>query len=124
MAARTAQRCHRPGRLAHGVTLIELMVAVAIVAILAAIAYPSYEAQLRKSRRAEAMELLLDVASRQEQFMLNHSTYTATLGATGLGYGASRIADGKLQSENGYYALTVALATCNADARITCAACH
>ena len=37
-----------------GFTLIELMVAVAVVGILSAIAYPSYLQHVRKSRRADA----------------------------------------------------------------------
>ena len=38
----------------RGFTLLELMIAVVVVAILASVAYPSYQAHLRKSRRAEA----------------------------------------------------------------------
>lgn len=43
-----------------GVTLIELMIAVAIVAILASIAYPSYQEHVRRGNRAEARAVLLE----------------------------------------------------------------
>lgn len=50
-----------------GFTLIELMIAVAIVAILAAIAYPSYQDSVRKSRRADAKAALLELAQFMER---------------------------------------------------------
>lgn len=59
----------------QGFTLIELMITVAIVAILAAVAYPSYEQYVRKGRRATAQATLLDVAARQQQFLLDHRRY-------------------------------------------------
>lgn len=72
-------------RRSAGFTLIELMIAVAIVAILAAIAYPSYLEQIRKSRRTDAKAALLDLAARQERYMTTHNTYTKI--AADLGYG-------------------------------------
>ena len=41
-----------------GFTLIELMLVVAVVGILAAIAYPSYQEQVRQTRRAEVASLV------------------------------------------------------------------
>jgi type IV pilus assembly protein PilE len=70
---------------ARGFTLIEVMVVVTIIAILAAIALPSYNNYLRKGRRADAQAALTDIASRQQQYLMDARAYapdTATLGFT------------------------------------------
>jgi type IV pilus assembly protein PilE len=74
-----------PGRMLAGFTLIELMIAVAVVGILAAIAYPSYQDFVRKARRADGKEALLRVQIEQEKWRTNNTTYTSTLGGGGLG---------------------------------------
>jgi type IV pilus assembly protein PilE len=51
-----------------GFTLIELMIAVAIVGILAAIAYPSYTEYVRKTRIAEAAAIVIEVAQMSERY--------------------------------------------------------
>ncbi|MGY4025547.1 type IV pilin protein [Aeromonas rivuli] len=68
---------------ARGMTLIELMVAVAIVAIIAAIAYPSFTDGLRKSRRAEGFKGLLTMQLKQEEYRVSNSSYSPTLSAVG-----------------------------------------
>jgi type IV pilus assembly protein PilE len=73
-------RCSRQPR---GFTLIELMITVAVVAILAAVAYPSYLDHIRKSRRAEAKQALMGIASRQQQFLLDTRDYGTSLAAIG-----------------------------------------
>lgn len=64
-----------------GFTLVELMIAVAIIGILAAIAYPSYSNYLMKGRRASAQAHLADIAQRQEQYLLDARAYAGSLGA-------------------------------------------
>ena len=59
----------------RGFTLIELMIVVAIVAILAAIAYPSYQEQIRKTRRAQAKADLVEYAGLAERFHTTNNTY-------------------------------------------------
>jgi type IV pilus assembly protein PilE len=58
-----------------GFTLVELVVVMAIVAILAAIAVPSYLSQMKKSRRSDAEAALMDIAQRQQQYLLDARGY-------------------------------------------------
>jgi type IV pilus assembly protein PilE len=58
-----------------GFTLIELMIVVGIVAILLAIAYPSYAQYVRKAKRGDAQQLLLNWSINQEIFRSNNTTY-------------------------------------------------
>lgn len=70
--------------LQRGFTLIELMIAVAIVGILASIALPSYQDYVRKGRRADAQAFMHEVASRQQHFLVDRRMYASTLAALGL----------------------------------------
>ena len=66
-----------------GFTLIEVMVACAIVAILAAIAIPSYRDYVIRSHRRAAQTSMVDIANRQHQFFVANREYAST---SDLGY--------------------------------------
>jgi type IV pilus assembly protein PilE len=59
----------------RGFTLIELMVVVAAIGLLAAVAYPSYLDQVRKANRSAAQQFMLDVATREQQLLLDQRGY-------------------------------------------------
>ena len=65
-------------RLNRGFTLLELMIVVAVIAILAALAMSGYSKQVRKSRRAEAKQILSQVVLREEKWRANNPLYFGT----------------------------------------------
>jgi type IV pilus assembly protein PilE len=81
---RSPLRKHGLPQAQRGFTLIEVMIVVAVVAILAAIALPSYQGQVRKSRRAEAQSHLMALAGRQQQFLVDTRAYADTVGGIGI----------------------------------------
>lgn len=67
----------------RGITLLELIITVAIIAILASIAYPSFQAHMLKSRRAEALEHLLSAQLKQEEQRVTSGSYTTDFALLG-----------------------------------------
>lgn len=60
-----------------GVTLLELMIVVVVVGILAAIAYPSFQEQVRKTKRADGKAALMETAQELERCYTRFASYTA-----------------------------------------------
>ena len=99
--------CSKPRRVA-GFSLIELMVTVAVAATLAAIVIPTYQSQIRKSRRTEARTAVMDLANREERYYSVNNDYTDS--AVRLGYAQPGDADAQISNMSvgaGYYTVTV-----------------
>lgn len=82
MKQNTAQRLSSLAR-TKGFTLIEIMVAVAIVGILAAIALPNYTDYVRRGKIQEATTNLADNRVRMEQYFQDNRTYVGYVLSTG-----------------------------------------
>lgn len=59
----------------RGFTLIELMIAVAIVAILSAVALPAYTSYLARGKIADAVFALADYRIKMEQYFQDNRNY-------------------------------------------------
>ncbi len=87
----------------RGFTLIELMIVVLVIALLAGLAFSAYNKQVRKSRRAEAKQVLSDLTLKQEKWRSNNIAY-GTIAQIG---GAATTT---------YYSICPVVATCTTSA--------
>jgi type IV pilus assembly protein PilE len=72
-------QAQRHGRRARGMTLVDLTLVLAVTGVLGAVAIPSYQTQIAKSRRADAIAALTRVQLTQEQFRSHHGSYALAL---------------------------------------------
>lgn len=93
-------------RRAFGFTLIELMITLAIVGILASIAFPAYQDYTVRARRSAAQQFMMDVASRQEQILIDARAYVAVANNAAFPGAVGTPVPGDV---NGFYNFTVTL---------------
>ncbi len=86
-----------------GFTLVELLIVIVIIAILVAVAVPIYTQQVQQSRRTEATNAVLELASREEKYFSINNSYSTE--PDQLGY--STAAASFPQSTGTYYQITV-----------------
>lgn len=75
----------RPAMRLSGFTLIELMIVVAIIAVLAMIGLPAYDRQVMRGNRSAAQQYLMQLATKEEQYMLDSRTYTNSIATLNVG---------------------------------------
>ncbi|WP_235950870.1 type IV pilin protein [Permianibacter fluminis] len=95
----------------RGFTLIELIIAIAIVGILAAMAYPFYQEHITKTRRAQAMSALQSAAEAFSRYKAGRPDFSYTDACfTGEGC-ANEIVSGSVPDDGAgpLYSLTSAL---------------
>ena len=68
----------------QGFTLVELMIAVAVIGILATLSYSSYAGYARRGRTVEALAELSTVRVRLEQYYQDNRNYGSTASVCGV----------------------------------------
>ena len=84
-----------------GFTLIEMLIAIAIVAIIASIALPSYNETMRKARRSDASAALTKAAMMQERAYTTNNKFSGVIANLGGN-----------TSEEGQYTISVDITAC------------
>jgi prepilin-type N-terminal cleavage/methylation domain-containing protein len=69
-------------RTSAGFTLIEMLIAIAIIAILTAISYPIYTNSLDKAKRTKGISTLETVRKSIEDYHINHNSYPPAIDIT------------------------------------------
>jgi len=95
----------------QGFTLVELMIVIVILGIISAYALTNTSGHVKKSHRAEAKSLMLQVAHQQERYFTEHNAY-GTMKAIGN-------ASEALTTESGNHQITVSLSNNNMAYTIT-----
>lgn len=102
-------------KISQGFTLIELVIAVAIIGLLAAVSIPMYQDSVNRSKRSDAKNALIDLAQREESFYADNNAYTAELRSSTIPpglradkYGYQSVTATGATSQQCYYTITAA----------------
>lgn len=98
---KTNQTSGSVGAQARGFTMIEILIAIAIIAILSAVAIPQYSKFMTDTRRSDAISFLSEVAGEQVRYFSSNNEYAASMSE--LGYGSAAT----FESPEGFYTISV-----------------
>lgn len=92
-----------------GFSMVELLIALAIVGLLSMVAYPSYQNSIMRTRRADGVAAALAVQVAQEKFRASCPFYAQSLGSAntcGANAGASTVRADSTSPE-GFYTISI-----------------
>jgi len=72
-----------PPNVTKAFSLVELLIAVAVISLLAAVAYPSYQQYQVRANSAAIQAYLLELSSLQNEFISENYSYAASLQSLG-----------------------------------------
>lgn len=92
----------------RGFSLLEIVIAVAILAIVVSVAIPTYDGYITRARRSDAKTSLVELAQLQETYYADNNIYAADIAALKAeGYGFKKDGTATWYSKEGYYVLSV-----------------
>ncbi len=91
---------------ARGLTLVELAVTMTVMGILASLALPSFQAQVNKVRRQEALAEIQRISLAQERWRADNPSYANTVGALN-GHGlVAALNASSITTRSGFYTVS------------------
>ncbi len=94
----------------RGFSLLELMIAVAVIGILAAIAIPNYTDHVIRTRQEDAKVCAATILTAETEYFTEYKSYTASIGNIGSGADVEVECIGN-NSFDGYYTFSAAVAS-------------